>query len=117
MNLFRRGNFTLHSGATRNWKIECDALTDGDWECLARMFSQVLPPFSKVIGIPRGGIPLAHALERYVSPEGCTLLVDDVLTTGKSMEMGRLLYPSAVGAVVFACGPAPNWVISLFRMS
>lgn len=116
MNLFQRGNFTLHSGATRDWKIECDALSIGDWDCIARMLSRLLSPFSTAIGIPRGGIPLARALERYAS-FGKPLLVDDVLTTGASLEKGLHLYPGANGAVVFACGPVPTWVTPLFRMS
>ena len=40
MNLFQLGKFTSHAGKELNWKIECDALTDADWECLAEMIAR-----------------------------------------------------------------------------
>ena len=35
MILFQSGHFTLHSGAHTFWKVDCDALTDGDLDTLA----------------------------------------------------------------------------------
>lgn len=119
MNLFQVGDFTLHSGQRSEWKIDCDALTDADWEGLARIASEILSPFRFVEGIPRGGMKFARALYPYRSREmGGLLLADDVLTSGESMEQARTFrgYPEAetAGVAAFARGPVPNWVTPLF---
>ena len=54
--------------------------------------------FSTVYGIPTGGERLAKALEKYTTENSCFLIVDDVFTTGNSMEKARkeswnALYP------------------------
>jgi orotate phosphoribosyltransferase len=123
MSLFQRGDFTLHSGQKSGWKIDCDALTDGDWEALAAMLAERLPPFGVVTGVYRGGLKLAEALRQYRNPSvPRALVVDDVLTTGASMEGAApavaARYPGyeVAGAVVFARGPCPDWVVPLFRM-
>lgn len=105
-NLFQLGNFTLNSGAKAAWKIECDALTSRDWDALARMAADVLPPFGSVWGVPRGGLPFAAALDKYATcdcggPRAAhargefhtfsahrypALVCEDVCTTGGSME-------------------------------
>lgn len=123
--LFQTGDFTLASGAKSAWKIECDALTDADWDGLAAMLVEFLPgPFGRVDGVPRGGVPLAKALRRYAD-ESCytSLIVDDVWTTGESMEryisgsLSAWAGPDAVmRAVVFARRPAPRHVTALFTM-
>jgi orotate phosphoribosyltransferase len=117
MNLFKLGDFTLHSGSKAAWKIDCDALTNGDWAALALMLAERLPPFGQVVGVPRGGLALAAALKRY-SKGGLPLVVDDVLTSGASMEEVRraIKAPFVLGAVVFARGPCPPWVYPLFQM-
>jgi orotate phosphoribosyltransferase len=123
MNLFQLGEFSLHSGRTSNFKIECDALTDGDIECLASMLNLRVPVFSSVIGIPEGGLRLAHAMEQYTSKSGPPLIVDDVYTTGKSfMDFKRLHYPHTyvVGGVLFARTRVAfehNWIHPLFILS
>lgn len=118
MGLFRLGDFTLSSGEPSPFKIDCDALTEGDWEAAAAMLARRLPPFSSVEGIPSGGLPLAAAMRRHArwGGDGNLLLVDDVLTTGGSMERARKRYPGrrVVGAVLFARGPCPDWVTPLF---
>ena len=86
MNLFVKEDFISHAGNPLTWKIECDALSDDDWACIAHMIvEQETRPFSKVVGIPRGGKKLEEALQPYVSfgiyP---VLVVDDVWTTGTS---------------------------------
>ena len=86
MNLFVKEDFISHAGNPLTWKIECDALSDDDWACIAHMIvEREMRPFSKVIGIPRGGKKLEEALQPYVSfgiyP---VLVVDDVWTTGTS---------------------------------
>lgn len=86
MGLFVPETFTSHSGLELHWKIECDALTASDWECLAIMGASLVPPFRRVIGVPRGGWPFANALEQYVDETAdMWLIVDDVWTTGASV--------------------------------
>lgn len=115
--LFVRQDFTSHSGQPLTWKIECDALTDADIETLAFMISERLSPFGKVIGIPRGGLRIAGALEQYQT-EGPLLVVDDVLTTGVSFVpyTPKHLQQDTIGAVIFARGPCPSWITPLFQL-
>ena len=116
-NLFQLHDFTLHSGAKTSWKIECDALTDADWEALAFMAMEKMgwPQIRMVVGVPFGGAKLAQSLQRNVTDEGCLLVVDDVLTTGASMEK---LHKNAAdkGLVVFARGECPSWITPIFQM-
>lgn len=119
MSLFEYGDFTLNSGAKAKWKIECDALTVADLRALAFMAAQVLPPFYAAVGVPRGGTVLAEAVNEYKS-HGPWLVVDDVLTTGGSMERQRARLDTAngptLGLVLFARGPCPPWVRALFQL-
>ena len=119
MTLFQTGKFTLHSGEHSRFKIDCDALTDADWESLARMVARYYQ-FHAAIGIPNGGLKFAKALGRYnkwEEPDAPILIVDDVLTTGASMELMRSkVYEDTVGVVVFARGPCPAWVHPIFQM-
>lgn len=117
-SLFQLGKFKLASGMESSYKIECDALTDDDWACLAYLLFQKLPPFGSCEGVPTGGLKLAQAMQKYCTP-GATavLIVDDVWTTGKSMinymlERGI----QGIGAVIFARGPVDRWVTPLFTM-
>ena len=60
--LFQLGDFTSHAGLPLEWKIECDAINNYEWDCLATMIMMYQhEPFSKVLGIPRGGLPLQKA--------------------------------------------------------
>jgi hypothetical protein len=122
-SLFQLGDFTLHSGIKSGWKIECDALTKGDWEALAAMAMEFLPAFGEVIGVPRGGLPFAEALRKYcVSDSTRLLLADDVLTTGGSLQKMRDRfvtddpYREVVGVVVFSRGGRyiRPWVFKVF---
>lgn len=114
--LFQRGDFLLAGGSRSTWKIECDALTTGDWTTLAAMAIEQGVEFSGVLGVPRGGLPFADALRPYVS-SGPVLVVDDVLTTGGSI--GRLMqkYPGSIGLVAFARGPVPTGIRALWSLS
>lgn len=77
---------------------------------------------SAVVPVPEGGVRLAEALSCIVQKNGGFLdtapliIVDDVLTTGASMEEVRGENTNVVGIVVFARGPCPQWVIPLFHM-
>ena len=118
MNLFQLGKFTSHAGNELNWKIECDALTDEDWDCLARIINE-RTRFGSVYGIPRGGTKLALALEKYITPgHPLRLVVDDVYTTGKSMR--EIMEGNDLGFVVFARNriqfDAQYYIRALFTM-
>lgn len=115
--LFQFGAFKLHSGAWSPWKIDCDAITDDELLACAELIALNVR-FSEVEGVPTGGTRLAMMLRRWRLPpsQGAPLLiVDDVLTTGASMEelrAGR----DAIGVVLFARGKCPRWVTPLFKM-
>src|SRR5437899_1361464 len=109
MSLFQRGDFKLHSGMNSAFKIDCDFLTDSDIDTIAEMLSKRLTAFSYVEGVPRGGLRLATAMKKYTTPAApfCPfLIVDDIFTTGRSMEEHRA-GRSAIGAVIFARNETP----------
>ena len=126
-NLFKKGNFTAHSGNELSWKIDCDALTDEDLDTLA-YHTACKVKFKEVNGVPRGGLRLAKALGQYCTSDLSTnniLIVDDVLTTGNSMEdilkgmleRGDDSNTVYIGYVIFSRikNPAP-WIKSIFYM-
>lgn len=114
MNLFKIGEFTLHSGKKSNFKIDCDALTDDDLETFATLISNNLD-WNIVIGVPTGGEALANKLVQYNNPESTNvLIVDDVLSTGDSMEQYH--FEQSIGVVIFARGPCPDWITPIFQM-
>lgn len=137
MNLFQLGDFTLASGEKSNFKIECDVFSADDWEALAAMAVELLPPFGEVYGVPRGGIPFADALRPY--GRACSvsfahqphdqclgkplpfLIAEDVVTSGKSIQRYLETLPwwsssKVLGVCVFARGECPGWVTPLFQM-
>lgn len=118
MSLFVCGKFTLHGGDQSDWLIDCTALTLDDLDTLASMVSTRLCAFRSVYGIPLGGVLFAAALGRYKRTYGTTLIVDDVLTTGTSMEAAReelrMEHRPAIGVVIFSRGPCPEWVTPIF---
>jgi len=116
-NLFKFGFVELNSGRCSNFKIDCDALTVGDINTLAQLIARGFE-FSEVVGIPTGGDKLAYALQKWTKEYGPLLIVDDVLTTGASMEREKAKYPylHVVGVVIFARGPCPSWVYPMFNM-
>jgi len=116
--LFRVGSFTLHSGKESTWKIDCDALLDEELEAIANIARDNLPHFGAVHGIPTGGLRLARAFEPYrVGGSNITLIVDDVLTTGRSMVEAKQDFRFPVGFVIFARGECPDWITPMFRCS
>lgn len=126
-HLFQHGDFILHSGAKSTWKIECDALTCDDWRGLAAIAITLLPRFTEVYGVPKGGIPLANAMFNYRATTGeesprLRLICEDVVTTGSSIEEFRKLIElergkcPTIGLTVFARGVCPDWILPLFQM-
>lgn len=118
MHLFGIGAYTLHSGQLTNFKIDCDALTDEDIAACAMLIADLVPPFGHVEGVPTGGDRLAEALQKYVA-DGVDqlLIVDDVMTTGASMEQYRA-GREAYGAVIFSrASDWPSWIRPLFVMT
>ena len=124
MNLFQSINFKSHSGLDLSWKIEMDALTDPDWFTITKMILELSPPFKEAIGIPKGGVKLGNLLNEYATGKERhpICIVDDVLTTGESMEHFLSQYYrsrrplTAIGWVVFARTRPPLWVNALFQM-
>lgn len=124
VNLFERGKFTSNAGLTLDFKIDCDALSDEDIETLAEVIGKGMG-FSKAISVPRGGDRLTAALEKYEDISYDTILiVDDVLTTGGSMERVKKQvmhdfsdeYDEIVGIVIFARGECPDWIETVFQL-
>ncbi len=125
MPLFQSGSFTLNSGLTSPLKIECDALNEHDWATLAYLVSSKYD-FRRVTGVPTGGTIFAKALQPYASrnPSHPHLIVDDVLTTGGSMERmkaelqtKKTIYDTVyLGIVVFSRNDPPEWIRPIFQM-
>ncbi len=118
MNLFQLKETKLHSGAMSEYKIEADALTDEDLECLAYLVSKK-KKFSKVYGVPRGGLRFAEKLKKYESNDknDLPLIVDDVCSTGASLEeFANKLGVDCEGVVIFNRGVCPNWVEPIFQL-
>lgn len=122
MNLFQKVDIILNSGKPSDFKIECDALTDEDIETFAYLISKKYT-FRKVVGVPRGGVRIENALQKYTTNnnEHPILIVDDVLTTGGSMKRHRDMYDDMgyvgiQGVVLFARGECPDWIDSVFKM-
>lgn len=88
-NLFTSGDFISHAGLPLKWKIECDAIRPEEWDCLAQMIMDYQTiPFRHAEGIPRGGVSLATALNKYATnnKDDQIMVVDDVWTTGTSFK-------------------------------
>jgi hypothetical protein len=131
--IFQWGKFQSASGQVLDWKIECNKFTDYDWECLARMIAINLnwhensPNITSVEGVPSGGLKLASYFRQHLvssywhktnrsGPE-FTLIVDDVFTTGGSLEEYRNNRANCIGYVVFQrSGVLPRWCQTLFTM-
>ena len=89
MDLFQKVDFISHAGIPMSWKIECDAISNDEWAALAKMIMEYqTEPFRAAIGIPRGGVKFADALNKYASgvPTDEVMVVDDVYTTGTSFR-------------------------------
>lgn len=116
--MFKAGRFELHSGEQSNFLIDCETLTDADLEALAEQIAARVPPFGQVEGVANGGLRIAEVLSKHAGgPSGQLLIVDDVLTSGGSMEEQRA-GREAYGAVIFCRGTDwPSWIIPLFILN
>ncbi len=117
MSVVRVEPVTLASGRQSSFKVECDDMSDEEIAQHARLLARILPPFSSVEGVPRGGGRVAKALEPYADARArLPLVVDDVWTTGGSMR--RYIEEHGIGhvngAVLFSRGPTPAWVRPLW---
>ena len=123
-HLFQSIDFKSHSGLDLSWRIEMDALSDPEWFTIKKMIMELTPPFKEAVGIPQGGTKLGDLLNEHGTgkEEDPICIVDDVLTTGESMEYFLTQYQrnrrpfTVIGWVVFARGQCPGWVTSLFQM-
>lgn len=128
MSLFEHGSFLLHSGATSDWRINCDDLTDTDIGVLAKLAATTVGDFHYVVcpesHTGSAAPKLRDALRKYANPrpdgQPVMLIVDDVCTTGNSMNEvlthhGRY-YRATKGLVLFARGKCPDWITPLFQM-
>lgn len=120
-DLFKLGDFELHSGSKSDWIINCEALSDGDLEALAALAVRALRSFDRVHGIADGGTRFAAAMEehRTTTRSNRMLIVDDVMTTGKSMLDQRgyfSIWEETQGLVIFSrtTDPALDWVHRIF---
>ena len=118
LNLVIDGKFLSHSGNELDFKFDCNAFSDKDIEGFAKIISKKIR-FSEVIGIPTGGTRLAFALEKYIISNSVLLIVDDVLTTGKSMQEARIKAGrlGTLGAVIIARGPCPDWIRPILQFN
>lgn len=126
MNLFNYGEFTLSAGGTSRFKIDCDALAQADIDSIAKIVHEIASPFGDVVGVPTGGFRLANALDQYAQPNVTkrVLIVDDVYTTGASIERARRFLMDDrqlpehlfVGYVIFARHICPPWIKSIFTL-
>lgn len=116
--MFNKVNFISHSGKALEWKIECDDLSYKDVETLCYVISQKFKFFS-VFGVPRGGLKFADCLKQYCSHNlnDGVLVIDDVFTTGKSMndfvDVNNIKNPK--GVVIFSRGNCPSWITPIFQ--
>ena len=124
MSIFNVGEFKLANISLHPFKIDCDALTDEDWQSIAYIVSRNYV-FDDVFSIETGGNKLAQALQKYRHPSPVhatrALIVDDVLTTGGSMESLKQKlqqeYDNIQGFVLFSRTTPPDWVRSLFHLN
>ena len=132
--IFQLGNFELHSGEKSQWKIECDILVEEDYKTLAWIvakewgfkFGLVTYVGAKVNygGKIANSYKFKCALEEYATKtlQNPILIVDDVLTTGHSINMEKRLCEriygdcGMAGVVIFARGKCPQWVKPIFQI-
>lgn len=127
MSLISFGWFASSSGLQLPWKFDADFLSDETIDEIAKILQWKFA-FSGVHAVPSDETPpknpagprLAKALQRHKTPGYPLLIVDDVLTTGNSMNRFRAeigASQSTTGFVICARGPCPNWIWPLFTIN
>lgn len=127
--LFHWGGFRSTAGHRLPFKIDCDALTDADIHCIANVIASQTT-FRAVYSVFTGGDRLGLALIPFQNDENSNriIIVDDVLTTGGSMEatkkrvqrnygaMGVEFTGEIVGWVIFARKKPADWINAVFTL-
>lgn len=128
----QRGEFVLNSGHDSGFKIEVDEISDETIDTAMWLAYKSLPYINEVVSVPRGGDRMARSFRKYLTTESPkksynVLIVDDVLTTGYSMEKvkGRELNSSSpfiqvYGIVLFSRLKreyVPSWIVPVFQMN
>lgn len=125
-SLFVQKEWKMHSGGKSEYKIECDALTHTSLMTLGKLaIDLVNHPIRSVYGVPTGGEAFAEAIKEQVElvDAGIDLIVDDVLTTGNSMNEARkqadiLGFEEVRGIVIFSrTTMVPTWVLPIFQQT
>jgi hypothetical protein len=136
MHLFQSGGVTLSAGGTSFFKLDCDDLLADrrNEKCIAELLLRLVGPFDSWeivsgncsgLGYLFSAAHLERVLEEPVNTPDVHphVILDDVLTTGRSLERAKAAYleraevPRPVlGAVIFARGPAPAWVKVLCQL-
>lgn len=114
-SLFETGSFKLANAGYSSFRINADVLTVDDWNALTHLALQIIPPFGSVVPVPTGGIPFADALKPYTT-EGPVLVVDDVLTTGKSIIDMSAQFEDSILLVAFSRMPRAQWFHTIFTL-
>src|SRR5260370_577106 len=73
--MFKFGWFSSHSGFQLPWKLDLDGLDKSDWNDIAEIIAGKFA-FRSVYGIPKGGVEMAKALDKHVTPGYPVLIVD-----------------------------------------
>ena len=122
MDLFQEYDYVGHAGGKLTWKIECDAISDAEWEVLANLVLHYEKrPFRVAIGIPTGATKLGNILNKHSTGDRRhpVLVVDDVYTTGTSFrEFKEQNYKDEhiIQWVIFARKPTTPDINAIFTM-
>lgn len=135
MSIFKSQRVLAASGKELHWIIDCDDFTDAELGVFAKLIIAKYPNFWSVTHptshygscVPRLATAIASIRGSIPASQGeYVLIVDDVLTTGQSMEQLAQGYRTkrtwndqlakVVGAVIFARDVCPPWITPLFTM-
>jgi len=126
--MFKNGEFTSHAGKKLSWKIECDSLDRNDITTICELIASKFAFKEAYCPVTNSHFvnDMTRFLNHYHATKNCSqiLIVDDVLTTGKSMEERRqnlirqnVLYSHIKGVVLFSRGECPRWITPIFTLN
>lgn len=103
-----------------HFRIDEEEISDKDLEYVAWLYSRT-QKYGLVLSIPTGGDRFAKFLRAYsdVVNSSTVLIVDDVLTTGTSMNELKNMMDRKLdirGVVLFSRGETPDWITPIFQM-